>query len=403
MANTLLTIDDITRESLRILHQKLQFVGNITRGYDDSFSKDGAKIGNTIRIRHPIQYSSSTGATIATGTGADSIESQTTLTVNTQRHVPMRFTTNEMTMKLDEFSSRHIEPAMAILAAGIESDALNMVDEVAQQVEAGTKVEFADIMAGRKKITDSLAPMSDRCALLDTQANVDLVDSLKGLFQDSSAIKKQYKEGMMGRTAGFDFYEHTLMPAHTSGAEGGGSAYLCNSATAQVGSTTNLNSMSLIVDTGTKTVKEGDVFTIAGVYDVHPESKVSTGELKQFTVLADFTGAGTITVSPALIATGPYQNASTGAANDATLDFVGAASTAYKQSLLFQKGFAVFGTADLVLPKGTHMASRQVYDGISMRVVQDYDVVKDRVYTRLDVLYGYKVLRPQLAAKVLHT
>lgn len=403
MANTNLTADEITRESLRVLHQKLNFVGNIVRDYDDSFANDGAKIGNTLRIRQPIQYTTATGATMATGTGADTSENQVTLTVNSQRHVPMRFTSNELTMKIDDFSERHIEPAMAVLAANIESDALGMVDEVAQQVSAGTAVSFAEIMQGRKKLVDSLASNTNNYALLDTQANVDLVDALKGLFQDSAGIAKQYRDGMMGRTAGFEFYENTLIGTHTSGAEGGGSAYLCNQVAAQTGSFTSPNSMGLIVDTGTKTIKKGDTFTIANVLRVHPETKASTGVAQEFTVLADATGAGTITISPAIIASGPYQNCDAGAANNAKLTFTGAASTAYNQSILFNKGFACFGSADLVMPNGIDFASRQVFDGISMRLVRDYDIVKDRFLTRLDVLYGYKVLRPHLAAKVLHT
>jgi len=403
MSNTLLTPDDITREALRVLHQKLNVVTNVVTEYDNSFANDGAKIGNTLRIRNPIMYNTGTGATMATGTGADTLESKITLTVNTQRHVPMRFTSNELTMKIDKFRDRHIEPAMSKLAAMIENDAMNMIDEVSNQVAAGAAVAFADIMSGGVKLANELAPRGDRYALLDPQANADMVAELKGLFHDQKEISKQYKEGLMGRSAGFEFYENTILPSHTSGAEGGGTAYLCNAATAQVGSYTSPNSMSLIIDTGTKTIKEGDVFTIANVNAVHPETKQSLGYGRQFTVLADATGAGTITISPAIIATGPYQNCDAGAANNAALTFVGAASTAYKQSLLFQKGFACFGTADLVKPPNTE-CSRMVKDGISMRVVHNaYDVVKDRLYTRLDVLYGYKVLRPGLACKVQHT
>lgn len=403
MANNLLTPDQITREAQRVLHQKLNFCGNIVRDYDDSFAQSGAKIGNTLRVRMPLMHNTGTGATMATGTGADSQEQSVTLTVNSQRHVPMRFTSNELTMKLDDFSERHIAPAMSKLAAMVEDDALSLVDEVSQTVHAGTKVEFLDVMSGRAKLQNELAPLDNRSALLDTQANVDMIDDLKGLFHDGSNIKKQYREGMMGRTGGMDFYENTFMPAHTSGAEGGLGNYLCNSATAQVGSYTSPNSMSLIVDTGTKTIKKGDTFTIAGVNAVHPETKKSLGYLRQFTVLADATGAGTLTISPAIIATGPYQNCSAGAANDATLTFAGAASTAYKQSLLFQKGFAIMGSADLVMPDGIDWKSRQVFDGISMRIIRDYDIVKDRFLCRLDVLYGYKVLRPNLACRVRHT
>lgn len=401
MSNTLLTPDMITRESLRILHQQCNFVGNINRQYDDSFAKDGAKIGNTLRIRRPVEYVSATGATIATGTGADSVEQNFTLTVNTQRHVPMRFNSNELTMKLDDFSERVIKPAVARLAAKIESDALSMVDYVYNNVQAGTKVEFADILGGRKQLVDNLAPSGMLKATLDTQANVDMVDSLKALYQDSSQLKKQYKEGMLGSTGGFDFYENTLMPNHISGAEGGGSAYLCNQVAAQTSS--DASQMSLIVDTGTLSVKKGDTFTIDNVNRVHPETKEDTGIPQQFTVLADFTGAGTITIAPGIVTSGPRQNCSAGAANNAKLNFNGAASTTYKQTLLYHPDAFTFATADLVMPKGVDMASRQVFDGISMRLVRDYSIVKDVMYTRLDVLYGYVPLYKQLACKVLHT
>ena len=406
MANINLTPDMITDKALEVLHQKLNFVGNICRDYDDSYAEEGAKIGSTLRIRQPIQYNTGTGATMSTGTGADTKQTSTTLTVNSQRHVPMRFTSKEMSLDIDDFADRHIEPAMAKLAAMIENDAFNMIDEVANTVHAGTKVDFAEVLAAREMLTKELAPTTDRFALLDTQANVDLVDALKGLFQDSSSISKQYKEGMMGRTAGFDFYENTILPSHTTGAEGGGTAYLVNDATAgevDVSATVGLTQGTLIVDTGTKTIKEGDVFTIADTYECHPETKQSTGVLRKFTVLANATGAGTLSIAPSIITAGAYQNVNSVPANDAKLTFLGGASTAYKQSLLFQKGFACFATADLVMPKSVHMASRRVYDGISMRLVQDYDVVKDRIYTRLDVLYGFKVLRPNLAAKLLHT
>lgn len=403
MANTLLTPDMITDKALEILHQKSNFIGNIITEYDDEFAKDGAKIGNTLRIRQPIQYGTGTGATMATTGAADTTQSQTTLTVNSQRHVPMRFTSNEMSMSIDDFAERHLEPAISVLAAKIEADAFSMIDEVANTVHAGTAVSFAEVLSARKKIVDAEAPPNDRCAILDTQANVDLVDALKTLFQDGSAISKQYKEGAMGRAAGFDFYENTLLPSHTSGVEGGLGNYLVNNADASNTDASNLTVGSLIVDTGTKTITEGDVFTIANVYEVNPESKNSNGVLKQFVVLANAAGAGTLSISPTIITSGPYQNVNSVPANNAALTFAGAASTAYKQSLLFQKGFACIAFADLVLPKGTQMASRRVFDGVSMRLVQDYDVVKDRILTRIDVLYGFKVLRPQLACKLLHT
>lgn len=410
MANVSLTIDDITRESLRVLHQKLNFCTNIVTDYDDKFADEGAKKGDTVRIRLPIQHNTGTGSTIATGTGADTIQTNTTLQVSTQRHVPMRFTTKEMALDIDDFSSRHIEPAMSKLAAMIEKDAFDAcLPYVNGVVEAGTKVEFADVMAGRKYLMDNLAPTADRYAIMDTQANVDLVVDNKGLFNSQNEIGKQYKEGMMGRFGGFDFYENSILPTQAYGTSGGTSAYDVNGA-GQVktlsATSADPTTQTLTIDQGTKVISKGQVFTIAGVYDVHPETKATLGSLKKFTVTGGDTGTATatsITITPAIIATGPYKNVSAAPANDATITFLGAASTTYNQSILFQKGFACMGTADLVLPTNQE-ASRQVYDGISMRLVRNaYDVVKDRLYTRLDVLYGFKVLRPDQAVRLLHT
>jgi hypothetical protein len=411
MANVNLTIDMITRESLRILHQKLNFCTNIITDYDDSFAQSGAKIGNTLRVRLPVQYTSATGATMATGTGADSIQTSTTLTVNTQRHVPMRFTTNELTMSIDEFSMRHIEPAMAKLAAMMEYDGLStLYPKINGVIDGDANVGFDDIMNARARLQDQLAPMDNRVALLDTQGMVDLVTDNKSLFNAQDEINKQYKEGSMGRFGGFDFYENTLIPTHTAGAGAGQAtpAYLVNGANQAKtlsASDPDPTTGSLIVDTGTAALSAGDVFTIGDdVFEVHPETKQSTGRLKQFTVTAAATGAGTLTISPAIIASGPHQNVSAVPDDNDELNFLDgvAASTAHKQSILFQKGFACMGTADLVLPKGVHMASRQSYDGISMRIVQDYSITNDRVYTRLDVLYGFKILRPELAVRILH-
>jgi len=390
----------ITREALRVLHQKTSFIGTIHRDYDDEYANEGAKIGSSLRIRRPVEYTTATGSTIATATGADSTEQKFTLTVNTQRHVPMRFTTKEMTMDIDDFSERYIQPAMARLAAKMESDALSMVDKVYNQVAAGTKVAFADVLGSRKHLMDGLAGEMNRSIQLDTQANVDLVDALKGLFNDRSEISKQYRDGMMGHTAGLDFYENTLIGTHTTGAEGGGSAYKVNAASQ---TSADAASMTLAVKSGTKTVKAGDVFTIAGVNKVHPETKVDTGIPQQFTVLANFTGAGNATVSPGIVDSGPRQNVSAAAAASAVITFAGAASTTYKQSMAYHKDAFAFGTADLIMPKGLDFASRQVYDGISLRILRDYDIVKDRLYTRCDVLYGYTPLYRQLASKIWHT
>jgi aspartate 1-decarboxylase len=387
MANTILTPTAVTREALRILHQKLNFVGSITREYDDSFAKDGAKIGDSLKIRLPNQYTVRSGANLST---QDTTESSTTLQVATQKGVDTTFSSSELTLSLDDFSSRILEPAMTVLAANIEYDAMSMYKDVYQSVwNGGSALTLAKVLAGKKVLQDALVPLNDRTASLQTQETVDLVDGLKGLFQDSAAVAKQYREGYMGRTAGFDFVENTLWPAHTRG--GSNSAYVVNGA--------GQSGAALVVGTGATAPSQGDVITIAGVFKVHPETKVSTGILQQFVI-----GAGATTtsfpISPAIVATGATQNVSNVPANAAAIAFLGTASTAVSTSMLYQKGAFAFATADLQMPKGVDFSAREVLDGISMRIVRQYAIATDTFPCRIDVLYGYKTIRAQLAARL---
>jgi hypothetical protein len=409
VANINEVADQITHEALRILHQKLNFCSNIVTGYDDSYGVEGAKIGSDLRIRLPHQYNTGTGPTIDTGTAADSVGTHTTLQVTSQRHVPLRFTSVEDTLDIDDYSRRHIQPAMSKLAAKVEFDVLGQALKYCNEsVLAATPatVIFRDAMECRRKLVDNLAPEDERTALMDTKGNLDLIDANKNLFHDSSNIEMQYKKGYMGEFGSFNFFENTLIPKHSNGTEAG-TAYLTNDVTAQEKtlsvSDTNPNEGTLIVDTGTLAITAGSVFTIADVFDVHHETKATTGVLKQFVARSALTGAGTLSISPAIIASGPYQNVTAAAANNKALTFLGAASTTYNQSILFQKGFAAFATADLVLPRGTDMASRKVFDGLSLRLVRDFDVKTDKLITRIDILYGFKVLRPELCARLWHT
>lgn len=393
MSNTILTPDMITSEALRILHQKCNFIGNINRAYDSSFAKEGAKIGDTLRIRLPNQYVIRTGATLTTQT---TVEANTSLQVATQRGVDLTFTSVDLTLRLDDFSQRILEPAMAVLAANIEADAFNMALDVYNSVNnIGSAVTFRNVMQARKRLNDSLAPMDDnRSVILNTQDNVDLVDALKGLFQDTTAIKQQYRDGSMGRTGGFDFWENTLVPTQTTGTAAATTGYLINGAT-QTGST-------LVIDTGTTTFARGDIITIAGVFEVHPETKVSTGNLQQFVVTATTgTSATSVGISPAIVTSGGRQNVSGSPADNAAISKIGGASAVYRPSLAFHKDAFTFATADLVLPKGVDMAARKVMDGISMRMVRAYDINNDRFPVRFDVLYGYRTIRPELACRIL--
>jgi len=397
MANALLTSSIITKEALRLLHSKLTFIGNINKTYDSSFAKSGAKIGDTLKIRLPNQYTVRTGKTLA---AQDTTETSTTLQVATQKGVDINFSSAELTMSLDDFSSRILDPAMAVLAANIEADALNMYKDVYSLVgTAGTVPTGTDALKvylqARQKLNEFLTPMDNNRTLhLLPTSSVEIVNSLKGLFQDSKAITEQYREGMMGRSAGFDWYENTLLPTHTVGNKVAG---VTVSGAAQTGS--SLTVVSVAADT----FKAGTVFTIAGVYQVHAETKAAMPNLQQFVVTADVTATGVtqaLSISPPITVTGAAQTVSASPANAAAITFVGAASTGYGQNLAFHKDAFAFATADLIMPSGVDFARREVYDGISMRIVRDYDINNDAMPCRIDVLYGYKTLRPQMACRI---
>src|SRR5882672_757046 len=392
--NTVLTPDMITAKALVVLHQKLNFIGSINRAYDNSFAQAGAKIGDTLRIRLPNQYTVRTDMTLVP---QNTVELNTSLAVTNISGTDISFSSEELTLKMDDFNARVIEPAVSVIAADIESRALAMALDVYNNVNGqGAAQTFKNFLTGRKLLLDNLAPQSRQwLARINTQDNVDMVDSLKGLFQSSQRISTQYTDGVMGVTAGFEFAENTHLQTFTRSAA---VSYAVNTT-----STTGLS--TLAVKTGTGTALHGEVFTIAGVNRVHPETKKDTGVLQQFVLTADAAGAGTQTwsVSPSINFASPHgardNLTKLPTANDA-ITFIGTASVAVGQSMVYHPDAFTFASADLVMPGGVDMASRAVKDGISIRLVRQFDINNGYFPCRLDVLWGCKAIRPQLAARI---
>src|SRR3990172_3552337 len=406
MAQTMLTPTEITREAQRVLHQKLNFVGNINRTYDDRFAKSGARIGDTLQIRLPNEYTVRTGKVL---NAQETSEQKADLTVATQKGVDVNFSSAELTMSLDDFSKRIIEPAMSVLAASIESDALSMYKDVHNEVsDVGATLALADVLEVLKKLTDNLAPMDMRTLLLTTRNNVDLVTAATALFNDRSKVAEQYRKGLIGNDfLGFDsVYQNTLLPLHTTGTDDGTGDYLTDIAAAENNGSAGL----LNVDTGAGTFKKGDIVEIESLLAVHPETKVSTGVLKQFVVTADATpgaGGGDLAISPSIITSGARQNVTnTLADGKAIFKRESDSSTAvgnaadYYIGLGFHRDAFAFASADLLMPKGVDFSAREVFDGISLRIVRQYDINNDNLPCRIDVLYGYKTIRPQLACRL---
>jgi hypothetical protein len=415
MANSILTPTAITREALRVLHQKLNFVGNVNRQYDNKFAQSGAKIGTSLNIRMPSKYSVRTGATL---TAQDHVERSTPLTVSSQYGVDVSFTTVELTMQLDDFSKRIIEPAMAQLAAKIESDALAAAYKlVPNYVNATTnaKMTYAYFQGAGAKLARELSPLSSRVALLNPASKVEFLDATKGLFQAQDNLARQYREGLMGRTGGFDIYENTLLPSHTTGSLAGSAVV-----TGEPATTTTANSwvsqttLSVTGATSTTTLKAGDIITISYHYAAHPESKANTGRLRTFVVQSDVTlttaaNAYAVTVKPGIM-TGSgngYQNvvlSGATVASGAAVTLIGAASTAFAQDLFFHEDAFVFATADLEdVSRYGAWGAREAMDGISMRIARQYAISSDTVPCRIDVLAGFAGLYPELAVRHMTT
>lgn len=400
MANSLLSPTIITREALRVLHANLNFIGAINRQYDNQFANGGAspsgKIGPTLTIRLPNEFTVRSGATLQV---QDVTEASTTLTVSTQKGVDLNFSAVDLTLTLDQFSERYLKPAMARLASEIEADALSMYKDVYNFVDDdGNVISFLDYMKAGQFLDESLAPDDgDRTALLSLTHNTKLTDALKGLFNPQAQISGQYRKGKVAQdTAGFsDWYRNSLFTNHLTGTAAKTTGYTVNGAT-QSGA-------AITIQTGTTTFLKGDLVTFAGCNAVHPETKKDLGRLKQFVVTAD-SGASAVSlaISPSIVLTGAKQNVSAAPTDTGAVVKLGTGvSGSLVQSLCFHPDAFTFVTADLIdVSKFGAWGAREKQDGISMRIARQYDIVNDKIPARIDVLYGYKTIRPQLACRI---
>src|SRR3990172_5789924 len=389
MANTLLTSTKVTREILRVAHEKATFIATTDMSYDDQYAVTGAKIGSALKIRLPNKYTVRTGKTLAP---QDTTEESVTLTLATQKGVDMNFSTAELTLDLDDFSKRIIQPATSVLVSTLESDYISYVTpKVWNSVGTAGTTPASMLVFGqaRAKLNQNLAPKDDnRSVQINSDAMASMVNAYSALFHDQMEIKRQYRDGFISRNSGFDWYENERIWTITTGSDH--TTVTVNDAAIADGDTT--------LTTAGGSVEQGTVFTIAGVNAVHPETKADLGFLQQFTVTADATTAWTFT--PAYYASGPKQNVTALPVTAAAIVLVGSASTSYEQHLAYHKDAFAFVTADLEMPQGVHFASRQNFEGLSIRVVRQYDINNDNIPARLDILHGYEAIRPEWAVRI---
>jgi hypothetical protein len=389
----------ITRKALEILENNLVITRNVNRQYDDSYAVEGAKIGTTLRIRLPDRALVTDGAALQV---QDDNEQFTTLTVASQKHIGVNFTTAEMTMQLDDFAERVLKPRISQLASSIDADVANSFNSIYQSVgtPGTTPGTSLVLLQAQQKLNEAAAGMSPRYATVNPAANAALVEGMKGLFNPVSTISKQFKSGLMGE--GILGYDELAMSQSikqfTTGSRSG--AHTVTTTVSAQGT-----SSIAITGTGSQTIKKGDVFTIANVYSVNPQTRESTGSLQQFVVTEDVAASGgayaAVKISPAIYTSSvALATVDSFPQSGAAVTFLGGASSQYPQNLVYHRDSIAFATADLLLPQGVDMASRQVHNGISMRVVRQYDINNDRMPCRIDVLYGYSVIRPQMAVRL---
>lgn len=406
MVNTINTLENapglVAKMAAKMFKDNNVFCQSIDQAPATDYNgKNGYSSGDTIQISKPARFDVGTDADI-TSSIQGVTEEKVSLDLDTRAVVAIELTSREIAtdMALKEWAGRILKPAVNAMANDVEKRFLaKAVDATANSVgTAGSTVFDTDTMlAAREKMNLFLAPDMDRYALLGAAAERSAVVERNGLFQSSEQIAKQYEKGVMGIADGFKYKTNQLLPIHTNGNDVTG---VNIDGAAQTGSTLNLQGFT----TTTGTLTQGSVFTIAGVNAVHPITKEDIGELQQFTVSADATadGSGDIAASiyPSIIATGSTRTVSALPADAAALTFVGAASTGLLQNLAFQKSAFRMVSVPLVKPDGVDMAAQETVDGITMRVIRDYDVLTDKLIMRLDFLGGLAATRPEWACRI---
>ena len=408
MANNLLTISKITNEALMVLENELTFTSEVDRNYDDQFAVVGAKIGNTVNVRKPGRFIGTTGPALNV---EDFNETSVPVTLSTQFHVDTQFTTQDLALSLDMFSDRVLKPAVAAIANKIDRDGMVMANLNTANIvgTAGTPPTglITYLTAGAYLDSEGAPRDGRRSVIIEPFTSATIVDSLKGLFVPQEAISEQYRKGLMGRdSAGCNWKLDQNVVSQTFGSWSANTIAI-NVTTGTGFLTSGWSQFSTIslAASSASTLNAGDVFTIPGVFAVNPQNRQSYGKLRNFVVMATTsvgTGATSVQVSPAIITAGQFQNVSITSSGSQNITAFNNTGVASPQNLMMHRNAFTLAVADLELPDGVHFAGRASDKeiGLSMRVVRQYTINNDSIPTRLDVLYGWAPLYPELACRI---
>lgn len=402
MGNNLITPSIIARVGLAQLENNLVMGKKVYRDY----SREFVKVGDTISVRRPVKFVANDGAVAI---NQDVTEGKFSLAMDKRKHVSWSFSTQDLTLSIEEYNERYIKPAAIALANQIDYDLCGLYQGVWNWVGTpATPVNsFADFAKAPERLDEMAVPQDMRHAVLSPADAWGLTGSQTALYIQDAA-RSAYRNGDLGMIAGIGTAMDQNVRTHTNGLAAGGG--LINGANQDVtyAATANTNEQTLITDdwTGSTTFKAGDVFTIADVYAVNPVSKARTDILQQFVIKSDLTATGTdavLTISPAIIVSGPYQTVDSVPADGAAITMMGAGGTSWKQNLVFHKNAFALVMADLEMPDGAVFKARESQNGFSIRVLKWYDGENDEEKIRMDVLYGVKPIYPDLATRLSGT
>ena len=410
MSNNLLTISKITNEALMVLENELTFTGQVDRNYDDQFAVIGAKIGQTVNVRRPGRFIGAVGPQLVV---EDFNETSVPVTLSTQFQVSTQFTTQDLALSLDMFSDRILKPAIATVANKMDRDGLLVAKNNTANIvgTAGTApTGLITYLTAAAYLDSEGAPRDGRRSVtIESFTSSTIVDSLKGLFVPTSQISSQYTKGLMGRdSGGMNWYMDQNVVSQTFGSYS--TATLSCNVTTATGFLSSgwaySSNITIGATSAAATLNQGDTFTIAGVYAVNPQNRQSYGKLRNFVVQSTTAigsgGTATVTVVPAVITGGQFQNVSvTSTGSQAVTPFNNTGVTSPQNILMHRNAFTL-ACADLELPEGVHFAGRASDKelGLSIRVIRQYTINNDSIPTRLDVLYGWAPLYPELACRI---
>lgn len=395
MANQVLTHQMIAREAAKMLEELAPFTANINKGRQDEFGSDvsGYKKGDTVKIKIPTSGRVFDGAQFAGGAaGTDVIEQSVNLTLDTQKHIALQFGTKEKMLNITDFKERILMPQMRTLVSVVEADLISKgvlgVPNMVSMNTAGTNPSNALALA-RAKMNQYLTPAGDRSALITSTANVALSGEISRLFNPTQPSSKAYLDGYVATAYGSDLFEHQSIPTHTNGTATG----ITVSAAGQTGSTITMTASTA------GTLVKGQILTIAGVNAVHPLTGQDTGSLQQFVVTEAVTVAtGTaVKIYPAINPTAPNKTATASPASGAV---VATASVNGVQNLAFHKDAFTAAFAPLPVIASCEGYTARLPSGISVRVMTFGDGNNDLERTRIDVLYGFQVVRGLHAVRI---